>query len=49
VLYPFFLDGIAGDASLNLPDGLHPTARGVAIIVERILPSVELFLSRIKG
>jgi acyl-CoA thioesterase-1 len=47
VLYPFFLDGIAGDRSLNLPDGIHPTARGVDIIVERILPSVELFLARL--
>jgi acyl-CoA thioesterase-1 len=48
VLYPFFLDGVAGDRSLNLPDGLHPTAKGVEIIVERILPSVEAFLARIQ-
>jgi len=48
VLYPFFLDGIAGDRALNLPDGLHPTARGVEVIVERILPTVEAFLSRLK-
>lgn len=47
VLYPFFLDGIAGERSLNLPDGMHPTAKGVEIIVERILPSVETFLSRL--
>jgi acyl-CoA thioesterase-1 len=47
VLYPFFLDGVAGERSLNLPDGLHPTAKGVEIIVERILPSVENFLSRL--
>lgn len=47
VLYPFFLDGVAGDRSLNLPDGLHPTAKGVETIVERILPSVESFLSRL--
>ena len=47
VLYPFFLDGVAGDRSLNLPDGLHPTAKGVEIIVERILPSVESFLARL--
>jgi acyl-CoA thioesterase-1 len=47
VLYPFFLDGIAGDRTLNLPDGLHPTAKGVEVIVERILPSVETFLARI--
>jgi acyl-CoA thioesterase-1 len=49
VLYPFFLDGVAGEPGLNLPDGLHPTAQGVEIIVERILPSVELFLSRIEA
>ena len=47
VLYPFFLDGVAGDRALNLPDGLHPTAKGVEIIVERILPSVESFLARL--
>lgn len=44
VLYPFFLDGVAGDKSLNLPDGIHPTAKGVETIVQRILPSVETFL-----
>jgi acyl-CoA thioesterase I len=27
-LVPFFLDGIAGVDSLNLEDGIHPTARG---------------------
>jgi len=47
VLYPFFLDGVAGERSLNLPDGLHPTAKGVEMIVERILPSVETFLARL--
>jgi acyl-CoA thioesterase-1 len=47
VLYPFFLDGVVGDRSLNLPDGLHPTAKGVEIIVGRILPTVETFLTRI--
>lgn len=45
VLYPFFLDGIAGDRTLNLPDGVHPTAKGVEVIVERILPTVETFLA----
>ena len=47
VLYPFFLDGVAGDRRLNQPDGLHPTAKGVEVIVARILPSVESFLARI--
>ena len=49
VLYPFFLDGVAGDRVLNLPDGLHPTAKGIERIVERILPSVESFLARLKA
>lgn len=39
-LYPFFLDGVALDPDLNQGDGLHPNARGVAVIVERILPYV---------
>jgi acyl-CoA thioesterase-1 len=47
-LYPFFLDGVAGVARLNLRDGIHPTAEGVKVIVERILPSVEAFLATVK-
>ena len=47
VLYPFFLEGVAGERSLNLPDGLHPTAKGIESIVERMLPTVETFLARI--
>jgi acyl-CoA thioesterase I len=47
-LYPFFLDGVAGDPKLNQPDGLHPNAEGVEVIVERILPSVEALLSHAK-
>jgi acyl-CoA thioesterase I len=47
-LYPFFLDGVAGDAKLNQPDGMHPTAAGVALIVGRMLPSVEELLRRVK-
>ncbi len=43
LLYPFFLDGIVGDPSLNQSDGLHPNAKGVAEIVRRVLPkAVEL-------
>ncbi len=39
-LYPFFLDGVAGDPALNQADGIHPTAAGVAVIVQRILPAL---------
>ena len=45
VLYPFFLEGIAGDRALNQADGLHPTAEGVAVIVRTILPTVERFIA----
>lgn len=44
-LYPFILDGVATDASLNQPDGLHPNARGVEVIVDRLAPYVERLLS----
>jgi acyl-CoA thioesterase I len=47
MLYPFFLDGVAGQRQLNLPDGLHPTARGIETIVQRMLPTVEAFLTRL--
>jgi acyl-CoA thioesterase I len=49
ILYPFFLTGVAGDAKLNQRDGLHPTAAGVALIVERILPQVEQLIARVKA
>jgi acyl-CoA thioesterase I len=49
VLYPFFLEGVAGDRGLNLPDGLHPNAKGVERIVEGALPTVERFLRGIGG
>jgi acyl-CoA thioesterase-1 len=48
-LYPFFLEGVATDASLNQADGLHPTAEGVDAIVKNILPTVEAFLGTISG
>jgi acyl-CoA thioesterase-1 len=44
--YPFFLDGIAGDAKFNQRDGLHPTAGGVDRIVAGILPKVEELVAR---
>jgi acyl-CoA thioesterase-1 len=40
-LYPFFLDGVAGSRTLIQADRLHPNARGVAIVVQRILPTVR--------
>ncbi len=45
VLYMHFLDGVAGDAELNLSDGIHPNKAGYAIVARNLLPYVERFLS----
>ncbi len=47
-LYPFFLDGIIGDQALHLPDGMHPNAAGVDIIVAKILPAVDDLLKGVR-
>jgi acyl-CoA thioesterase I len=46
LFYPFFLEGVAGEAGLNQGDGLHPSAAGVDAIVARILPKVEELVRR---
>jgi acyl-CoA thioesterase-1 len=38
--YPFFLEGVAANPELNQEDGIHPTAEGIAVIVQNILPVV---------
>jgi len=43
-LYPFFLEGVAADPELNQADGIHPNARGVAVIVKRMSPAVKVLL-----
>lgn len=44
-LFPFFLDGVALDASLNQADRIHPNAAGVKIVVANILPYVERLMA----
>jgi acyl-CoA thioesterase-1 len=48
-LYPFFLEGVAAVANLNQPDGLHPTAEGVDLMVKNILPTVSAFVGAVAG
>jgi acyl-CoA thioesterase-1 len=48
-LYPFFLDGVAADRTLTLPDGLHPNAAGVGVIVRGILPKAEELIARVRA
>jgi acyl-CoA thioesterase I len=49
LLYPFFLDAVAGNRNLNQRDGLHPTAAGVDAIVAGILPKVEELIGRVRA
>ena len=48
LFYPFFLEGVAARPTLNQNEGIHPNSAGVAIVVERIIPSVEALLSRVQ-
>ena len=48
LLYPFFLDGVAGDLKLNQRDGIHPSAAGVGRMVAGILPKVEELVGRMR-
>lgn len=47
LLYPFFLDGVIMDRTMNQGDGIHPTGKGVAMIVSRILPKVEELIAKV--
>ncbi|MGH6861401.1 MAG: arylesterase [Phyllobacterium sp.] len=44
-LYPFFLEGVAAEKSLQLEDGMHPNAAGVAKMVQGFLPVIEKTLA----
>ncbi|HEU4476102.1 MAG TPA: arylesterase [Methyloceanibacter sp.] len=46
VFYPFFLEGAALTDGMMQGDGIHPSAKGIAAIVENILPKVEELLAR---
>jgi len=38
---PFLLEGVAGEAHLNQPDGIHPTAEGQKILAQNVLPILQ--------
>ena len=41
LFYPFLLEGVAARDDLNQADKIHPNAKGVDIIVDKILPLVR--------
>jgi acyl-CoA thioesterase I len=40
-LIPFLLENVAGDEKLNLPDGIHPNAKGHKIVAQNVLRIIE--------
>lgn len=45
-LIPFLLEGVAGHADLMQQDGLHPNAKGVPLVVQNVLHTLEPVLPR---
>jgi acyl-CoA thioesterase-1 len=43
---PFLLEGVGGDAKLNQPDGIHPTAEGHERVAANVLPTLRELLKR---
>jgi acyl-CoA thioesterase-1 len=46
LFYPAFDEAFVDSAELKLPDGLHPTAAGVEVVVAHISPTVEALIER---
>ncbi len=46
-LVPFLLTGVAGRPELNLPDGMHPTPEGHAIVARTLVPYLREALERL--
>jgi acyl-CoA thioesterase-1 len=46
-LIPFVLEGVGGVPALNLPDGIHPTAKGQEIVATTVWKTLEPVLRSI--
>lgn len=44
LLIPFLLEGVAGDESLNLADGIHPNAKGHRIVAKHVIGFINQVL-----
>lgn len=40
-LIPFLLEGVAGNAALNQPDGIHPNSSGAVIVADLVWRALE--------
>jgi acyl-CoA thioesterase-1 len=41
---PFYLEGVAGNPSLNIADGIHPNAEGAAIVAKTVWSALQPLL-----
>jgi len=48
-LLPFILEGVGGVRELNLPDGIHPTAKGHEIVANNVWKVLEPILRSLDG
>jgi acyl-CoA thioesterase-1 len=49
VFIPFVLEGVGGTRELNLPDGIHPTAKGHEIVAANVWKVLEPVLRSLNG
>ena len=49
VLVPFLLEGVAGIARLNQPDGVHPTAEGQRLLADVVWKHLQPLLLQLGG
>jgi acyl-CoA thioesterase-1 len=47
LLIPFLLEKVAGEASLNQPDGIHPNARGAEVLADTVWTALRPVLQQI--
>jgi acyl-CoA thioesterase-1 len=47
-LYPFFLEGVMTVDGMTIADGMHPSEKGVDVMVERIFPMVEQLIEELR-
>ena len=47
-LMPFLLEGVAGVASMNQADGIHPTSEGAAKAARNAWPTIRAALDKVK-
>lgn len=49
IFYPFYLEGVAGNPDLNLPDGIHPNEEGARRIAENLYPYVVKLIEKTRS